>query len=188
MFPALPLLGRPCAQLLPPGAQAGLQRAPRADMQGHAQEGPGLGLVLRVGPLTSRRARVGLSSVLVSWERCGKSPQPGGLKPTGVCSLMVLEAWKSSCGWCWSLLEALRASMPLSWLPGVTGSPWCFLDVNLGDTLQSHGVQRPPLGSRTPKSPSLRQMPDLLLTETDLHRSTWADLLMSIYDIRGIMS
>lgn len=78
--------------------------------------------------------------------------------------------------------------MPLSWLPGVTGSPWCFLDVNLGDTLQSHGVQRPPLGSRTPKSPSLRQMPDLLLTETDLHRSTWADLLMSIYDIRGIMS
>ena len=39
-----------------------------------------------------------------------------------------------------------------------------------------------------PKGPGLGQMPELLFTETDLHKSTLVDLLMSIYDVQGVMS
>ena len=111
-----------------------------------------------------QRARAGLSSVPVSWELCNKSPQPGGLKPTGVCGLTVREAWKSRCGWSWSLLDALRASMPLSWLPGVVSNPWCSLDVN--HTLQVSTVR---------SCSSWRQ----IYTEPTM----WVDLLTSIYDV-----
>ena len=164
MSPALPLLQRPWAQSLAPGAQVGLSCLTRADMQDRAQEGPGIGVTFCVGLLTSRRARAGLSSVPVSWERCNKSPQPAGLKPTGVCGLTVWEAWKSRCGWSWSLLDSLRASMPLSWLPGVVSNPWCSLDVN--HTLQVSTVR---------SCSSWRQ----IYTEPTM----WVDLLTSIYDV-----
>lgn len=66
--------------------------------------------------------------------------------------------------------------------------PWTRIWGTLFNAVQPSGVQRRPLDSGTPKGPGLGQMPELLFTETDLHKSTLVDLLMSIYDIQGVMS